>query len=135
MSESTAQQHLPTRGDAQQPPPLTGTRAVRDALGPDAEKALDTHRATGGAVGDLAAAVQEAAGEADRLHIELRDHMDDVRQQLPDLAEADFGFLDLLQHTGTQLAALAARCDQQWSELDRLLGYLCRALARPTGPS
>ncbi|MEU7317197.1 hypothetical protein [Streptomyces sp. NPDC007083] len=117
-----------------EPQPLTGTRAVREALGPDAEELLATQRATGGAVGALATAVQEAAREADRLHIDLRDHMDDVRHQLPDLAEADFGFLDLLQHTGTQLAAHAARCDQQWTELDRLLGYLSRVLAQTINP-
>ncbi len=115
--------------------PLTGTRAVHDALGPGAAELLATHRATGGAAGALAAAAEEASAEADRLHSELRDHFDDVLHELPELAEADSGALHLLQHTGTHLAVLAARCDQQWAELDSLLGCFRQAMARPTGPT
>ncbi|WP_019356446.1 hypothetical protein [Streptomyces sp. AA1529] len=117
-----------------EPQPLTGTRAVRDALGPGAGKVLATHRASGGAVGALAAAVEDAAGEADRLHADLCDQVDDLLHEPPELAEADSSTLHLLQHAGTHLAVLAARCDQQWADLDTLLSYLRHATSQPNDP-
>ncbi|MGI5353005.1 hypothetical protein ACQEU8_33225 [Streptomyces sp. CA-250714] len=113
---------------------LTGTHTLRNALGPDAEELLATHRATGGAVGALAADVLEAAGEVDGLHNELLDLIDDLQDEL---SEAELGSLDLLllllQRTGTDLEALADRFDQQRDELDRLLTGLRSELDRPTG--